>query len=462
MIQMCVRELCAAINGELILGSASAFHGVSIDSRKIESGQLFFAIIGENFDGHQFVEGALANGGAGAVVDRQMEIGLKDGQFLIKVADTTKALQDLARYYRRKFDLRVIGVTGSVGKTTTKDIIAAILTEKYNVLKTEGNLNNYYGLPLMLFKVSPENQVLVLEMGMSAFKEIELLAKIAEPEIGVVTNVGSSHLEFLKTLDNVAIAKQELIENLTGSRIGILNIDDPRVKKMAPLANQAIFYGRDPEAQYRAQTIGEQTLEGIDFILQAENQEISMHLPVPGEHNVQNALAGIAVGRALGLSFSEIEAGLRKFTPSKMRMNIAELSEGITILNDAYNANPESMKAGLKVLASRPGRKVAVLGDMLELGEHSENAHREIGKFAGEAGVDLLFHKGPNAGWVIEGAFLGGMKTEQVFAFSDNGELSEKLLSLIEPGDTVLVKGSRCMRMEEVVKQLEVKYGGGK
>lgn len=461
MIQMDVRELCTAITGEIIAGRDGAFHGVSIDSRKIESGQLFFAIIGENLDGHEFVAGALMNGGAGAIVSRAVEVNLRPGQFIIRVADTTKALQELARYYRRKFDLKIVGITGSVGKTTTKDMIAAVLAEKYRVLKTEGNLNNYYGLPLTLFKLGQEYEALVVEMGMSALKEIELLAQIAEPEVGVVTNVGSSHLEYLKTLDNVAIGKQELVENLTGRRIAVLNVDDPRVKQMAKLANQAIFYGLGVEAEYQAVEVANDGLEGVQFILKAENEEMPVYLPLPGEHNALNALAAIAVGRVFGMSFLEIQAGLDKFRPSKMRMDIREIGPEITLLNDAYNANPESMKAGLKVLASRPGRKIAVMGDMLELGAHAENAHREVGKFAAEHGIDLIFVKGNFAGWVTEGAFLGGMKMGEVFTFATNDELAKELLPLLKAGDTILVKGSRGMKMEEVVKQMEEKFEGG-
>lgn len=461
MIQMDVRELCTAINGEIIAGTEGAFHGVSIDSRKIESGQLFFAIIGENLDGHEFVAGALESGGAGAIVSRAVDINLLPGQFLVRVADTTKALQELARYHRRKFDLKIVGITGSVGKTTTKDMIAAVLQEKYSVLKTEGNLNNYYGLPLTLFKLGPEYEALVVEMGMSALKEIELLAKIAEPEVGVVTNVGSSHLEFLQTLDNVARGKQELVENLVGRRIAVLNADDERVKGMAGLASQAIFYGLRAEADYRAVEVANDGLEGVKFILKAENEEMPVYLPLPGEHNALNALAAIGVGRVFGMSFQEIQAGLDRFKPSKMRMDIREMGPGITLLNDAYNANPESMKAGLKVLASRPGRKIAVMGDMLELGEHSENAHREVGKFAADQGIDLIFIKGNFAGWVAEGAFLGGMKIGEVFTFASNAELAAELLPLLKAGDTVLVKGSRGMKMEEVVKQMEEKFEGG-
>lgn len=455
MIQMDVKELCMALNGELIAGTAGKFCGVSIDSRKIESGQLFVAIIGENLDGHEYVVKALENGGAGAIVQRDMELPLTEEQFLVKVANTTEALQMLAHYYRKKFDLKVVGITGSVGKTTTKDMIASVLSEKYNVLKTEGNLNNYYGLPLTLFQLRPEHEVLVVEMGMSALKEIELLAKLAEPQIGVVTNVGWSHLEYLKTLDNVAVAKQELIENLTGQHLAILNVDDPRVKGMAQLTDQVAFFGQGEEADYRALEIHAREIEGTDVVVKAENQEMPLTIPLPGEHNVYNALAAMAVGRAWGLSFSEIQAGILKFRPSKMRMNIQKVGNGVTILNDAYNANPDSMRAGLKVLANGTGRKIAVLGDMLELGEFSESAHREIGQLAIEVGVDYLFAKGPFAPQVVEGAVEGGLDSERARAFATNEELAEQLLPMVQSGDTILVKGSRGMKMEEIVKRLE-------
>jgi UDP-N-acetylmuramoyl-tripeptide--D-alanyl-D-alanine ligase len=334
-------------------------------------------------------------------------------------------------------------------------MIASVLSEKYTVLKTEGNLNNYYGLPLTLCQLRPEHEVLVVEMGMSALKEIELLARLAEPEIGVVTNVGWSHLEYLKTLDNVAIAKQELIENLSGRRLAILNVDDPRVKGMARLTDQVVFFGQGEEADYRALEIHPREIEGIDVVVKAENQELPLAIPLPGEHNVYNALAAMAVGRAWGLNFTEIQAGIQKFRPSKMRMNIQTVGQGVTILNDAYNANPDSMRAGLKVLATRPGRKIAVLGDMLELGEFAESAHREIGQFAAEVGVDYLFAKGPFATQVAAGAMERGMGADRAMAFATNEALAEQLLSMVTAADTLLVKGSRGMKMEEIVKHLE-------
>ncbi|MCK4259015.1 MAG: UDP-N-acetylmuramoyl-tripeptide--D-alanyl-D-alanine ligase [Halanaerobiales bacterium] len=452
MIQMNTLELCKALNGELIAGFSNEFSGVSIDSRKIESGQLFFAIVGEKMDGHKFVEDALIQGGTGAIVDCEMDIELKEGQFLIKVKDTTSALQDLAHYYRKKFDIKVVGITGSAGKTTTKDMIASVLREKYNVLKTEGNLNNYYGLPLTLFQLKSEHEVLVVEMGMSDLKEIELLAKLAEPEFGVVTNIGHSHLEHLKTLDNVVLAKQELIENLVGQRIAILNVDDYRVRKMSALADQAVFFGMDELANYRALKVDQNELKGMKIIL--EGEKISFDIPLPGEHNVYNALAAIAVGRVLGVSFSKIQEGLKNFQPSKMRMNISKLGENITLLNDAYNANPDSMQANLEVLANCSGRKIAVVGDMLELGSFAEKSHFDIGRFAALKGIDLIFIKGDYRKFVAEGAVAGGLSSDKIFTFASNLKLAEQLLDVVQPGDTILIKGSRGMKMEEVAKIL--------
>lgn len=454
MIQMNTQELIEAVRGKLISGEQNTFTGVSIDSRKIESSQLFFAIIGERFDGHRFVVSALEKGAVGAIVDRELEIPLKSGQFLVEVADTTKALQTLAHYYRQKFPLKVIGITGSVGKTTTKDMIAQVLQVKYRVRKTLGNLNNYYGLPLTLLQITPKDQVLVLEMGMSALKEIELLASLAEPEYGVITNVGHSHIEYLKTQENIAKAKQELIENLTGQKIAILNADDQRVKKMARLADQAIFYGVNEEADFRAnQIISKNDLAGVDFLLQAEGQEHAFQLSTPGEHNVYNALAAIAVGRTLGLSFAEIQLGLTDFCPGKMRMDILETKKGTKILNDAYNASPNSMKAALEVLAQSSARKIAVLGDMLELGAFADSSHRRLGEQAAQS-ADLLFVTGSYRQLVAEGAKNAGLSSEQIFTHATNAEIFDILLSLLQPEDTILVKGSRGMMMEEIVKKL--------
>lgn len=458
MIQFTTQDLCTVLDGKLIAGAMGKFHGVSIDSRTVESGQLFFAIIGEKLDGHRFVQEALKSGCAGAVISQPLDVELETGQFLIQVANTTQAMQQLAHYYRKQFDhLKVVGITGSAGKTTTKDMIAAVLAEKYNLLKTEGNLNNYYGLPLTLFQLKPEHQVLVVEMGMSNLKEIELLAKLAEPSVGVVTNVGHSHMEFLKTLDNVAKAKQELIENLVGERLAVLNTEDFRVRQMSILSDQVLFYGKDTEADYRILELKETDLTGTELLLKAENQELLFKIPLPGEHNVYNALAAIAVGRAWGVSFDAIQQGLLKFRPSKMRMDILKLKQGLTILNDAYNANPNSMKASLQVLAQQSGRKIAVLGDMLELGEYAEDAHREIGQYAYQSGIDVILVKGDYAPQVLEGAIFAGATEEKVFAFGNNQELTERLIQLIQPNDTILIKGSRGMKMEEVLHYLEEK-----
>lgn len=454
MIQMNTRELVKAVNGKLISGDDNTFTGVSIDSRKIESGQLFFAIIGERLDGHKYVLEALKRGAIGAIVDRYLDIPLQPGQFLVQVVETTKALQTLAHYYRQKFAIKVIGITGSVGKTTTKDMIAQVLQIKYRVRKTEGNLNNYYGLPLTLLQISPRDQVLVLEMGMSALKEIELLASLAAPEYGVITNVGHSHMEYLKTIENVAIAKQELVENLTGQRIAILNGDDPRVRKMAKLADQVIFYGIKENVDYLATEIeSKDDLRGLSLILRAEGQKHAFQLPIPGEHNVYNALAAIAIGRIMGLSFAEIQEGFNQFRPGKMRMNLQKTNTGITILNDAYNANPASMKAALEVIAQSSSRKIAVLGDMLELGTYTNSSHRQLGKQAARS-VDLLFVKGNYRQIVAEAAEEAGLRAEQIFTYETNEEIIEKLLSRVQPNDTILVKGSRGMIMEEIVKKL--------
>ena len=452
MIQMKLNELCKAVNGELIAGDKGEFKGVSIDSRKIDAGQLFFAIIGERLDGHQFVESAFENGGSGAIVERKVDLELKPGQFMVKVEDTTQALQELAHYYRNKFsDLKVVGITGSAGKTTTKDMTAAVLSQKYNTLKTKGNLNNYYGLPLTLFQLNSEHQVLVVEMGMSNLKEIELLATLAEPQIGIVTNVGYSHLENLKTIDNVAKAKQELVENLSGEKIAVLNGDDNRVVEMAELADKVYFYGEREDAEFRLVDFKEEGLQGSKMDFRAFGTRYSFQLPLPGEHNAYNALAAIAVGNILDMNFADIQQGLMSFEPSAMRMDIQHLDSDITILNDAYNANPDSMKASLKVLSRSEGRNIAVLGDMLELGEYAEESHREIGQFAAQLGIDQIIVKGEFKDIVADGAKQVGYTGDKVTTYQDNQGIIEKLNAIIQPGDTILIKGSRGMAMEGIV-----------
>lgn len=444
--------------------------GVSIDSRTVEEGQLFFAIRGERFDGHEFVGSALGRGAAAAVVSDRGAAAVagdstaaRGGAPVLRVGNTVRALQDLASWYRGRFDLRVVGVTGTNGKTTTKDMAAAVLSTTLMTAKTEGNLNNHIGVPLTLLKLEREHEVAVVEMGMSNPGEIQRLAAIARPEIGVITNIAEGHLQSMETIDAVADAKGELLEALPEEGTAILNADDWRVMAQAARTSASVkTFGFGEEADVRALTVGpgeigervtgRATRWNVTFELEGDGV---VELPLPGRHNVANALAALAVGDVLGVEREDALRGLRAFEPSPMRMLVSRVGAW-TVLNDAYNSNPGSLAAALDALmalaAGRPS--VAILGDMLELGPRSKNAHREAGSGAAEKGVDYLLLFGSEVESLRAGALEGGMPLERVMVFDDKTVLVRALGELPIREVVMLVKGSRGMRMEEVVELL--------
>jgi UDP-N-acetylmuramoyl-tripeptide--D-alanyl-D-alanine ligase len=406
------KEILSIIPSAKILGNPVNYSAISTDTRTVKAGELFIPLSGTNFDGRKFIPAALEKGAA-----------------VLDVKNGLEALQKLAAHHRSKFKIPIIGITGSVGKTTTKDMIAAILSEGMAVLKTEENLNNEIGVPLTLLKLNKKHQVAVIEMGMQGLGEIKLLAELARPTISVVTNIGEAHLEFLKTKNNVAKAKAEIFAYLTKKDFTVINADDEYFEHLlsnikSPISNIFTF-GITEKAK-----ITPKELEGIT-------------LPLPGEHNIYNALAAIAVAKILKIKKGSIKKGLEAFHPSTNRWEVINRPDGVKIINDTYNASPQSMAAALKVLAVLKGRKIAVLGDMYELGNRTVSAHKKVGQLARKLGVDCL---------VSIGKLAKPMQANYHFVSKDDA--IKKLKTLIKPGDRVLVKASHGLHLEEVVEAL--------
>ena len=416
--------------------------GVKKDNREVVAGDLFVAIKGENFDGHNFINAAAENGASAALVSSDVDADIP----CLKVEDTVRGLGKIAAGYRDEFDIPVVGVTGSVGKTTTKEMIACVLSKKYNTLKTRGNLNNEIGLPFTVLNLSDEHQAAVIEMGMNHFGEISRLTKIAKPSIAVISTIGESHIEFLGSKEGILKAKLEILEGLPHNGVVILNGDDELLwSKKGKLPFKTIYYGIKNEDVDLFGVEKCATISKITFTVR-EIPDVEFEINVGGIHNLQNALAAIAVARELNLSTDEMRAGLFMFENTGMRQKIVE-KDGVTIINDCYNANPDSMRASLSLLKKTEGRRIAVLADMLELGEISKTAHKELGYFASEC-ADLIFVTGDMRDAVASGA------DKKTRTFGSTEELSAALKSELLPGDTVLVKASRGMRLERVVERI--------
>ncbi|MDI6738861.1 MAG: UDP-N-acetylmuramoyl-tripeptide--D-alanyl-D-alanine ligase [Candidatus Edwardsbacteria bacterium] len=438
-------EIAMAMGGKL-QGSDADATGVSIDSRAVHKGDLFVAIKGPNFDGHDFVNQALSAGAAAAVVGRDRTFDAVMSP-LITVNDTAAALQAWARHYRDKFDIPMAAVTGTNGKTTTKEMIAAVLSTSRNVLKNEGNFNNQYGIPLSLFRLSPAHTAAVMELGMSSLGEIAGLCGLVRPVIGVITNVGEGHTQFLNSIANVARAKAELFAALPRDGAAIANADDQWVMKgAAGTAARVIRFGIGPNADVWATDIKFST-SGASFSVDGQRFTV----PMLGGHNVYNALAAIATGDALGIPREQAARALAGMRPMPMRLEPVSLDK-FFLINDAYNANPASMRAALETLAGleRPGRKVAILGDMLELGEIAEKRHWEIGYLAGRR-ADAVFTVGPLAAKIHQTAEGAGAEAAH---FASHAELIARLPALLKLNDVILVKASRGMHFEQIVNAI--------
>ncbi len=432
--------------------------GFSIDSRTVRRGELFIAIKGDRFDGHDFVEEAIKKGAWGAVVERstlEKKFGILGGiKNIFPVEDTLFSLQEIAMAHRKRFSVPLVGITGSNGKTTTKEMVAGILKEKGPVLKNEGNLNNHIGVPLTLLKMNGSHRSAVIEMGMSAPGEIEALTRIAGPDIGIITNIGPAHLEFLGGMDNVAHAKGELLATMNQQGTAVLNADDRYFEMLKNKFGGAVrSFGTETKADVTARDI-RQGKDFTDFTLCTGGRSTGVRLRAVGRHNVSNALAAAAAALAAGVSLDSVKIGLEDFVPIHLRSEL-KLIKGRTVLADCYNANPGSVRAALDTLVTlRSGRKtVAVLGDMLELGDFSSEAHRDAGAAAARLGVDVLIVVGSFARFTAEGARQAGMPAARVFEAATTAQAAALLREQSKNGDAVLVKGSRGMKMEAILEE---------
>jgi UDP-N-acetylmuramoyl-tripeptide--D-alanyl-D-alanine ligase len=432
--------------------------GYSIDSRTVGPGQLFFAVKGERLDGHDFVEQALEKGAVAAVV-REDQLGRYPiTARLLAVEDTLVALQTLATAVRKLWGKPLIGVTGSAGKTTTKEAIAHVLSTRFRVLKSEGNFNNHFGLPLMLLKLEPEYDVAVIEMGMSHVGEIRALAKIARPEIGVVTNVAPVHLEFFDSLAGIARAKYELIESLPTSGTAVLNADDEFVSQFGrDFKGKVVMYGTRATADVRAEKIRSKGTQGAEFDVVIGSVQEHAALPLVGEHNVLNALAAVAVGLERGLTPAEAIGALATLSPADKRGQVLQVGN-ITVINDCYNSNPKALEAMVDALASMPGkRRIVVAGEMLELGPAGEEMHRLAGEHVAEKKIDALLGVRGLAQAMVEGARRAGTRAEFVAAPEEAGEW---LARETRDGDVVLLKASRGVKLEKTLEVWKARRDG--
>ena len=458
-------DLLEWTGGTLVAGSSEALiTGVVTDSRIVTKGDCFVALVGERFDGHDFIDSACRSGASAVVYSNRSKLDPSsvdpDVSFVL-ANDTQQAYQSIARGYRRRFTIPVVGVTGSNGKTTTKDMTAAVLAERGDVAATEKNFNNDIGLPMTLLQVERHHKAAVVEMGMRGPGEIARLASVALPTIGVVTNVGPVHVEFFGSVEGVAEEKGALIRALTEQGAAVLNADDPHVKAMASQTKaRVVTFGIEEAAVVRAENISLLGLDGSEFTLVWPSGKTRVRLHIPGRHHIYNALAAAAVGLAAGLGLEDVKAGLQRFRAAKMRTDVVKLGSDIVLIDDAYNSSPLSAKAAIDVLAGAKGkRKVAVLGDMLELGDYAVDAHRTLGRQAARAEVDVLVAVGENARHVA-GALedVRGERTNVVVC-SSAGEASRIVCELVKPGDTVLVKASRGIALEQVTEALKSTFG---
>ncbi len=458
--QMTLENIAKACGGTYVGDDAlrgSEITGAVIDSRQAEPGYLYIPIRGERVDGHRFIPDVFAKGALAVLSEEPLEN--PEGPY-IQVASSEQALKDIAEFYRSTLGIKIIGITGSVGKTSTKEMISAVLSQKYNVLKTEGNFNNEIGLPLTILRIRREHKVAVVEMGISEFGEMHRIAKVAKPDICVMTNIGQCHLENLIDRDGVLRAKSEIFDFLKPDGHIVLNGNDDKLITVQEVKGvKPVFYyvedgtAQKADLQYEvtADAIENKGLRGLNANMHFPEEVCQIHEPIPGVHNVYNACAAACVGRIMGLTNEEICEGIAHAKTIAGRTNLITLGD-VLVIDDCYNANPVSMKASLDVLAQAEGRKIAVLGDMGELGENERELHYEVGKYAANTGVDILFCCGTLSEELAKGAQRGHTK---VMYFAEREKLTQTLLNFVEAGDTVLVKASHFMEFPKIVKALE-------
>jgi len=449
---MTVQEIIAATGG-VWWNPAKEFPPISsicTDSRKTQPGCLFIPLAGEKFDGHNYIDSALAGGAAGVLCAR-LPSNLRSDKFYIKVADTRLALKDLAFFYRKKFDIPFVQITGSVGKTTTKDMIAAVLSAKYRVLKTPENFNNDVGVPLTLFQLSPEIQAAVIETGMNHFGEIRYLGEMVRPDIAVISNIGDAHIEFLGSREGILKAKSEIFECLKPGGTAVLNGDDALLETLN-LPFETVRCGQSEHCGVRVTDIADRGINGITCTVTTKKGAYGLSIPAPGEHMVYPAAIAVAIGEKLGLDREEIVRGVGSYEPTGSRMHVISFPDGRTILDDCYNANPQSVTAALEILAKTEcGKKIAVLGDMGELGGLTEQAHYNMGALAAMLGIDQIFAVGEKAERIAQGASQGGGTVQY---FTTKEEALPFIRTQFTEDTAMLIKASHAMRFGWLVEQL--------
>ncbi len=461
-----VDEIIEATGGKIIKKSSSkTFRGLSTDSRHISAGTLFLPIIGERFDGHDFITAAVKDGALGSLVQNGLEGKIKalSGNItLISVNDTLKALGDIAHFWRKKFELPVIAVTGSSGKTTTKEMIAEVIGLKKKVLKSRGNFNNLVGLPLTLLEINATHKAAIVEMGTNRSGEIGRLTQIAIPNVGVITNIGPAHLEGLESMDAVRKEKWDLFNNMGTKGTAIINNDDDSLRELAGRwKGETLTFGIKKDADVHAENISKHEKTGTEFTLTIDGISRKLIMSTTGKHNIYNALAAAASCRAVGIEYDLIHEGLVSFKPISRRMEILNLKNGAFLIDDTYNANPASVSAALKTLKDlkEKQRSTVILGDMLELGLWAEEMHENIGNLMADTGVDKVFLRGTFSRAVAEGAIRKGFKKNRIYFPETTEEIVTHLRQHLKQGDWVLVKGSRKMKMEKIVQELTSAFG---
>lgn len=456
MESLTLEQILNAVNGKILVhGKKYSFDKLSTDTRKIEEGSIFIALKGENFNGNKFAKKAALKGAALCIIDEISETDMKQygDSSVILVKDTKQALLDLAEFYRGTLKkLKVVGITGSTGKTSTKDITSSVLQSKFKVFKTSGNFNNEIGLPLMIFQLDNTYDVAVLEMGMSNFNEIHRMAKAARPDIAIITNIGISHLENLKTRENILKAKLEITDFFNENNVLIVNWDNDLLSSISFSKYKIIKTSVSGNGEFNAVNLKlDEDSSNFDISVNGEKLKTKFSITVPGKHNVENSLLAIACGKEMGISYDKISDGLKNVEMTSMRLDVVKM-EKFTIVDDSYNASPDSMKAAIEVVKKIPGkRKIAVFGTMRELGEETFNAHKDVGEYAASNGIDLLitvgeFNEAYDSGFNNKGKHIEFLNTEDAI---------KNIESIISEGDVVLIKASRLMKFENIVKRLK-------
>lgn len=450
MQRLNVKDVLTATGGTLVCGMEDfEISEIVTDSRKAGANMLFVPIVGDNNDGHDFIGSAFENGAETVVTHR--DIPAMAGKNIIRVRDTRIAFGDIARYYKEKYNLPTVAITGSVGKTTTKDMISAVLAMKYNTLKTQGNFNNDIGLPITIFRLEKKHEAAVLEIGMSHMGEIRYLTSIAKPDVAVITNIGMSHIENLGSQENIYYSKLQICDFMDKNGLLVVNGDDKFLSRHFDRCRVVTCGIENKNCDLVAENIKNLGIDGTKFTVKVDGENHEVYVKIPGVHNVYNAMIAIAVGRHYNIPMKDIIDGIREFLLTSMRMEIRDFG-GITVINDCYNASPDSMRAALSVLHDmKAKRKVAVLGDVLEMGTFAEKALYEVGLSIED--MDMLVTVGDNSRFIARGASFAGIKNTN--SFKTNKEAIDLLKEYLKPGDAVLVKASRGMRFEQIVDALK-------